>query len=282
MAAVTTERLMEIALEMAGWTDIPPDSAVYWPGSRISHILLGIEVGAAELFMARQLGFHCVVAHRPAGYTGPVAAVYHQHVTQMEEAGVPSAVAEAAVAGHTRQLEAAALLENYDHVPSVARLLEMPFLSILSPLEHLGRLILNSRVDEAQAANSSLTVAELRDAFLSLPEYAAAPVPPRLALGDWAAPAGRVVVSHGACFPPTAAIARAYLTHGVDTLVVSGLSGEEIGELTTEEGSLSGSVLTLGASATASLGLNPYIARLRADGLEVAAFAGIISSVQLA
>jgi len=198
----------------------------------------------------------------------------------MEEAGVPSAVAEAAAAGGARQLEAAALLENYDHVPSVARLLEMPFLSILSPLEHLGRRILNSRIEEAQSANPALTVAELRDAFLSLPEYAAAPAPPRLALGDWTAPAGRVVVSHGACFPPTATIARAYLSHGVDTLVVSGLSSEEIRGLAAEEGGLSGSLLTLGASATASLGLNPYIARLRADGLEVAAFAGVIGSAQ--
>jgi hypothetical protein len=268
---------MEIALEMAGWTDIPPDSAIYWPGSRISHILLGLEVGTAELFMARQLGYHCVVAHRPAGYSGPVATVYHQHVTQMEEAGVPSTVAEDAAAGRIEQLEAAALLENYDHVPSVARLLEMPFLSILSPLEHLGQRILNARVDEAQAASSVLTVAQLRDAFLSLPEYAAARVPPRLALGDWAAPAGRIVVSHGAYAPPTAAIVRAYLTHGVDTLVLSGLPGEEIRELAAE-GGLPGSILTLGASATASLGLNPYIARLRASGLEVAPFAGIIGS----
>src|SRR5215813_10168719 len=126
MVAVTTERLMQIALEMAGWTDIPADSTVYSTGSRISHILLGIEVGAAELFMARQLGYHCVVAHRPAGYPGPLGTVYHRHVTQMEEAGVPASIAEAAAAGRIQQLEAAALLENYDHIPSVARLLEMP------------------------------------------------------------------------------------------------------------------------------------------------------------
>jgi hypothetical protein len=279
MAAVTTERLMEMALEMAGWTNTPPDSAIYWPGSRISHILLGIDVETAELFMARQLGYHCVIAHRPAGYLGPVATLYHQHVAQMEEAGVPSAVAEAAVASRIEQLEASALLENYDHVPSVARLLEMPLLSILSPLEHLGRLILNSKVDEAKVSNSVLSIAQLRDAFLSLPEYAAALVPPRLVLGDWAAPAGRIVVSHGAGSPPTAAIVRAYLSHGVDTLVLSGLPGEEFRELVAE-GGLSGSILALGASATASLGLNPYIARLRADGLEVTTFGGIIAGAQ--
>ena len=63
MTAVTTARLMEIALEMAGWDSIPGDCAIYYPGSRIGHLLLGIDVGAAELFMARQLGYHAVVAH---------------------------------------------------------------------------------------------------------------------------------------------------------------------------------------------------------------------------
>jgi hypothetical protein len=142
----------------------------------------------------------------------------------------------------------------------------------------VGRRILTAKIDEAQATNVALTVAQLRDAFLSLPEYAAARVTPRLALGDWAAPAGRVVVSHGAYCPPTAAIARAYLTHGVDTLVVSGLSGEEVKEVRelAAEVDLQGTILMLGGSATTSLGLNPYIARLRADGLEVGAFAGIV------
>ena len=52
MAAVTTERLMAIALELAGWDAIPADSAIYYPGTRISHVLIGIDAGTAELFMA--------------------------------------------------------------------------------------------------------------------------------------------------------------------------------------------------------------------------------------
>jgi hypothetical protein len=275
MVAVTTERLVEIALEMANWSELPPDSAIYYPGTRISHILLGVDVGSAELFMARQLGYHAVVTHQPSGYPGPVSEVYRRHTSQMEEAGVPRAVAEVAVAKRIALLEAAGQLENYDRIPSVARLLEMPFLNILSPLEDLGRRRLTIRVDEALAANPNITVAELRDAFVSLPEYRAAQTMPRLALGDWAQPAGKVVIAHGAYRPPDAAIARAYLEHGVDTLVCAGFAGEDARQLA-EDGSVTGTILTLGSIATASLGLNPYIGRLRADGLEVAPFSGII------
>ena len=44
MAAVTTEHLMHVALEMAGWDAIPGDCAIYNPGTRISHLLMGIDV----------------------------------------------------------------------------------------------------------------------------------------------------------------------------------------------------------------------------------------------
>ena len=41
-------------------------------------------------------------------------------------------------------------------------------------------------------------MADLRAALLRLPEFAAARTQMQVALGGWAAPAGRVVVSHGA------------------------------------------------------------------------------------
>ncbi len=129
MAAVTTERLMEVALEMAGWESIPGDCAIYYPGTRISHVLLGIDVGTSELFMARQLGYHAVLAHHPCGYAGPFWEVYRLHVGQMVAAGVPRDVAEAAVAERIAGFEAASQRENYDHIASVARLLETPVIS---------------------------------------------------------------------------------------------------------------------------------------------------------
>ncbi len=274
MAAVTTARLMEIALEMAGWDSMPGDCAIYYPGTRISHVLLGIDVGSAELFMARQLGYHAVIAHHPAGYAGPFWEVYRLHVQQMLAAGVRREVAEAAVADRIAGFQAAAQRENYDHVASVARLLETPFLNIHSPLDEVGRRIMQETVDNAVVANPAATVADLRDALLKLSPFAAARTEMQVPLGDWEAQAGRVVVSHGAYTNGGYSVARAYFTHGVDTLCSIHFPREDAERLAAE--GIRGNLLVMGHIAGDSVGINPYVARLRADGLEVTTFSGVI------
>ncbi|HKT39131.1 MAG TPA: hypothetical protein VJR48_12225 [Ktedonobacterales bacterium] len=276
MAAVTTERLMQIALELAGWDiDVTPgDCAIYYPGTRISHVLMGIDVGAAELFMARQLGYHAVIAHHPAGYAGPFWDVYHLHVGQMVASGVPQDVAEEAVAARIEGFKAASQRENYDHAASVARLLEIPFLNIHSPLDEVGRRIMQRTVDEQLTRNPSSTVADVRDALLQLPEYAAARTRMQNPLGDWGAPAGKVVVSHGAYTNGGYPVARAYLTHGVDTICCIHFPLEDAQRLASE--GVRGNILVMGHIAGDSVGINPYIAQLRESGLEVTTFSGVI------
>ncbi len=274
MAAVTTERLMQLALDLVGWSEIPPDSAVYYPGSRISHVLMGIDVGAGELFMARQLGFHAVIAHHPAGFTGPIWEVYRYHVRQMVAAGVPADEAEAAVAARVRDLQMRAQMENYDHVPSVARLLEMPFLNIHAPLDELGRRMMQAKIDERLAFQPPATVREVRDALLELPAYRAAKTEMLLALGAWDAPAGRVVVSHGAYTNGGYPVARAYFQHGVGTVCCIHFPPDDARRLADE--GIQGNLLVMGHIAGDSVGILPYIARLRQEGLEVQMFSGIL------
>lgn len=278
MAAVTTDRLMAIALEMAAWDAIPGDCAIYNPGTRISSILMGIDVGTAELFMARQLGYHAVIAHHPAGYAGPYWDVYHLHVQQMTAAGVPREVAEAAVADRVMAFRAAAQRDNYDHVASVARLLELPFLNIHSPLDEVGRRIMQQAIDERLVRQPGATVGDLRDALMALPPYSAARTEMQVALGAWDAPARRTVVSHAAYTNGGYAVARAYLTHGIDTVCCIHFPLEDAQRLARE--GVRGNILVMGHIAGDSVGINPYVERLRADGLEVTTFSGIIGGRQ--
>ncbi|HEU5366931.1 MAG TPA: hypothetical protein VFU69_00640 [Ktedonobacterales bacterium] len=274
MAAVTTERLMQLSLDLVGWNEIPPDSAIYYPGSRISHVLIGIDVGTSELFMARQLGFHAVIAHHPAGFTGPTWEVYRYHVRQMVAAGVPAEQAEAAVAGRVRELQMRAQTQNYDHVSSVARLLEMPFLNVHAPLDELGRRIMQEKIDARLAKQPGATVRDVRDALLELPAYRAAKTEMLTALGDWDTPAGRVVVSHGAYTNGGYHVARAYFLNGVNTVCCIHFPLEDARRLASE--GIQGNLLVMGHIAGDSVGLLPYVARLRQEGLEVQAFSGII------
>ena len=276
MATVTTERLMQLALDLVGWDAIPPDSAIYYPGSRISHVLMGIDVGAGELLMARQLGFHAVIAHHPAGYTGPTWDVYRSHVRQMVAAGVPADQAEAAVAERVRDLQARAQMGNYDHVSSVARLLELPFLNIHAPLDELGRRLMQERIDARLATQPDATVRDVRDALLEMPAYRAAKMEMLTALGAWDAPAGRVVVSHGAYTNGGYHVARAYFLNGVKTVCCIHFPPEDARRLASE--GIQGNLLVMGHIAGDSVGILPYVARLRQEGLEVQTFSGIIPS----
>lgn len=85
---------MELALEMVGYTEVPGDCAVYVPGRGIRRVMIGIDIGPAELRLARQLGYDCVIAHHPAGYVPDRFSVYRRHALQMEAFGVPRPEAE--------------------------------------------------------------------------------------------------------------------------------------------------------------------------------------------
>ena len=104
MAAVTTERLLTLALELAGWESVPADSSVGNPGKAINHIFVGLEVGAAELLIARQLGYHAVVACQPVGASGAHWEVYRRHAEFLTQLGMARAQAEGIVAPRVERL----------------------------------------------------------------------------------------------------------------------------------------------------------------------------------
>jgi hypothetical protein len=275
MAAVTTERLLGIALELAGWDEAPGTSEVVYPGTRISHVLVGLEVGTAELFMARQLGYHAVVALSPRGTAGALARSWERERRRMMLAGVPPDAAERAVASAREHHALDALGENYDRGASVARLLEMPFVTVDAPLNEVAQRTVARTVDEALARKADATLADLRDALRVLSEYAVAQTAIALALGEWASRTGKVAVLADGNACSEVEIIQTYLAHGVDTVCCASLASSAARHL--RESDASGSVLVLGRVATASVGASSYIARLRAEGIEVTACAGILT-----
>src|SRR6478672_1305778 len=127
---MNTDELMQLSLEMVGYDQVPGDCAIYVPGAGIRRLMIGIDIGPAELLLAKQLGVDCVIAHHPAGFVPDRAGVYRRHVLQMVHFGVPAAEAEAIVESRCPQFTATSSSDNYDRTPSVARLIGMPFLNI--------------------------------------------------------------------------------------------------------------------------------------------------------
>lgn len=271
--SVDTDTLMGISLEMADLAAPPPDSAVYYPGSGIRRVLIGVDIGPGELLFARQYGFDAVIAHHPLGLVDAWRC-YRTHVDHMIRAGVPRAEAEAAIAPRLEALQLRGQSENFDRMGSLARLLDMPLLNIHQPLDEVGRRLLQATIDSCLAAHDGATLREVADALDALPAFRAAPTRVLIPLGDPDAPAGRVVMSLGAYTNGGHAVAAAYFRHGVDTVAYIHLDPAELAAL---RAGGRGQLLVTGHIAGDAVGINAYIERLEAMGLEVVRISGAIA-----
>jgi hypothetical protein len=271
--AFDTDALMGIANDLAGLRETPPDSAIYYPGRGIRRVLIGVDISAGELVFARQFGFDAVIAHHPIGLVDAWQC-FRTHVEHLTRAGVPGQEAEQAIAGRLEALQLRGQAENFDRLTSLACLLDMPLLNIHQPLDEVGRRILQEVMDDCSRHNPDVTLHEVAGAFAALPEFRASPTHVSIAVGEPAARAGRMVMSHGAYTNGGFDIASAYYRHGVDTVAYIHIDPAELGRL---KSAGAGQLLIAGHIASDAVGINVYIRALEALGIEVVRVSGAIA-----
>jgi hypothetical protein len=270
---MNTRELMDLALEMAGMQTEPPDSAIYVSGENVRRILIGIDIGAGELLMARTLGYDAVIAHHPVGVRPNAWQVYRRHVELMVAAGVPEAAAREAVEGRLESMAVSGQSDNYDQVPAAARLLRMPFLNIHNPLDEVGRRIIQGVIDRTLAERSQASLREVAAAIAGLGEFRCATTGVKVLLGDPDAPAGRAWMAHAAYTNGGHAVAQAYFVHGVETVVYIHVAPPDLDKLRADG---RGQLIVTGHIASDSVGINPYIAELEKRGLIVDRTGGVL------
>ena len=140
---MNTTEMVQIALDLAQLQELPLDSSVSVPGENITRVLAGIDMGAAELTLARQLGYDCVARHHNMvprlGKLGELVA--QSHYEKLVHYGVPVNVAQKLLEHRKRATEIMFHGSNLDGGPSVARLLGMPYLGLHTPAEFNKRHI---------------------------------------------------------------------------------------------------------------------------------------------
>jgi len=274
---ISTDDLMQLGLELAGWARIPSDCGIYYPGTAIKRLLVGLDIGPGDLLLARQMGFDAVLAHHFDGCEAVLTAwqLYRRHVELMMAMGVPHLAAEAAVDERVEELRLLAHTVNYNRTSGAARLLRMPFLNIHSPLDELGRRMMQEAVDDLLRTEPDVTVAEVAAHLnASLREFQLAPTRIAIRHGDPDAPARRVVVAHGALTNGGADVARTYYEHGVDTVIYIHIAPPEVRKLHRLG---RGHLIITGHVASDSLGINAYLAEVERRGIEVVRLNGIVS-----
>jgi putative NIF3 family GTP cyclohydrolase 1 type 2 len=269
---VNTSDIMQVALDLGGFDEIPADSGIWVEGDNIWRVLVGLDVGAAELKIARDLGFDAVVAHHPVRRRG-FAEVFLRHWEFMREAGVPDAAIRAAIEDRAAGMRYSEGNHNDDHVISVARLLQMPFLNAHLPLDEYGRRVLVETIGSCQRRDPDVTAGAIATAIGQLPSFQRSAVKPLVVYGSADARAGRVAVSIGAGTNGGHAVARAFFNHGTDTVVYMHLAPEDLSRL--REAGPPGNLITTGHMAGDSIGIDAFVRELRRRGLEVTTFSGV-------
>lgn len=266
---LTTGEIMRLALDLVGLTEVPGDSAVQVEGEGIRRAFFGIDVGPAELLIARELGLDAAIAHHPNPAVQSYPDVLGRHVDQLTAAGVPRAEAEEAVGPLKEALALAYHAGNYGQTVSAARLLGLPYLNIHNPLDELGRRLMAQAIDSAVTARvGSATLQDVIDGLMTLPEFAQAPTRPLIALGQAGNPAGKVVVAHGAGTNGRAPVALAYFRHGVNTVVYIHLDYAELLKLRAQAPP-GANLVVAGHIASDLVGINPFVQALEERGLEI-------------
>lgn len=273
---MNTQEIMDIALKLAGLTDMPADSGVVVEGSDIRKVAFGIDVEVAELLLARDLGVDAVITHHPRG--GLPMVEFHNvmanQVERMVQAGVPINKAQKALRERIEQVSRAHHVGNYDRVVSAARLLGMPLMTIHTPADILAESYIQKYLDRILKKTDKPKVRDVIKTLEKLPEYKKTLAKPVVRVGKEEDFAGRVFVTMAGGTGGGEKVARAYFEAGIGTLVVMHMPDDTIKAVKAQN---IGNVVVAGHMASDSVGINQVIRALEKKGLEVIRMSGVIS-----
>ena len=166
--AVDTDRIMKLGLELAGWKKLPADSAVHIKGKNISKVLIGIDIGTAELMLAKQLECDAVIAHHPIGVASVnFYKVFDRHVDYMVEYGIPKKIAREAVEKLKERIETRNHADIYNDVVGAAKALGMPLVNIHQPCDEYMRQV----IFRAIKAGRTEHVSDIVKSISKIPEF---------------------------------------------------------------------------------------------------------------
>jgi putative NIF3 family GTP cyclohydrolase 1 type 2 len=259
-----TQQIMRTSLKLAGFKTIPADSEIHVKGRKIRKALVAIDVGVAEILLARELGCDAVIAHHPAGGSARLNGwkVFLRHIDQLKEAGVPDDVARETIKPKLRVLELQHHPDNYDQVPTAAKKLKMPLVSIHSPCDEIGRKMIQNVV---KGLDKNSTVKDLIARIGRFPEYRNAVSKIEIRLGSSKSKAGKIAISHAAYTNGGYEIAKTYFQNGVGTLAYIHVAESDLTKLENEP---HGNLIVLGHIASDWLGINRLLNELEKKDVE--------------
>ncbi len=274
-----SKAIMAVALELARQKEVPPDSGIDVPAADAKRALFGIDATTGDLLMARQLGYDVLINHHPTGGSAQVnfPEILRKHGVLLERAGVPKKAADQAVQDLLDLHGPDAHRQNYDHLPSAARLLGMPLMAIHNPCDEIGRRVMDEtlRAGVKEGSKVSDAIAVLG----RLPEFVKAVTKIVVRMGSERNRLGRWLVIHGAGTNGGYPVAKAAFDNGIDTLFYIHVDAGALRRLWEEFGRTGPkSLVVTGHIASDSIGIDALVRELRKRGLAVDCFGGVLDA----
>lgn len=271
---MNTQEIFSLALKAAGLTEAPADSGVIVAGENIKKIAFGVDIDTAEIILAKQLGFDCVITHHPHSvHKVDLYKVMDNQIDRMVEAGVPINKAQKALAERKEQVDRNMHVTNYEKAATAARMLEMPFIGIHSPADFLVEDFLQEYLDDRLGHKPQALVQDVLDCLLELPEYKNTYAKPKVRVGSEKSYAGKVFVTMAGGTSGGKDVMKAYFEAGIGTLVVMHVPDDVVKAIKEQN---IGNVVVAGHMASDSIGINLVIKALEEKGLRVTRMSGVI------
>src|SRR3989442_10799769 len=136
-----TQDILDLSLALAKQSDIPADTTINVPAKDVRRALFGVDVDAADLVIAKEKGYDLVIAHHPTGGSAVLEfpKVLTKHADILTRHGGPHEGAASAVREMQEEREPPAHAENYDPLPSIARLLWTGLMGIPNTSDAIAR-----------------------------------------------------------------------------------------------------------------------------------------------
>jgi len=271
--SVTTQELMDIALKAANLEEMPADCGIIVPGEGIKKVLMGVDMDTAELLLAKQLGYDCVVSHHPRNTNVNMLEVMKDHIRKLEALGVPKNKSQKLLEERKDELSYNQHVSNSRRSESAAKLLDMPFMCIHTPTDIIGEAMVQEFLDGKFSKKPDTTVQEIVEALEGIGEYKNSARKPMIRVGSKESFAGKIYVLMSGLTGPGPKITKEYFEAGVGTLVLMHIPEKDVKEVK-EQGI--GNVVVAGHMSSDSLGLNKIAECWAEHGVETTMMSGIV------
>jgi len=265
---------MDIAVKTAKLDEMPTDCGIIVPGEGIRKVLMGVDMDTAELMLAQQLGYDCVVSHHPRNTDVDMLGVLNDHIRKLEALGVPRNKSQKLLAERKKELDYMLHVSNSRRSESAAKLLNMPFMCIHTPTDIIGEAIVQEFLDKKFGGKPETTVQELVDALEEIGEYKNSARKPVIRVGAKDSYAGKIYVLMSGLTGPGPKITKEYFEAGVGTLILMHIPEKDAKEI--EEQGI-GNVVVAGHMSSDSLGLNKIAQKWFEHGVETTMMSGIVA-----